>query len=103
MNLEAAFRNSAFSVLTILTSTGFVTVDYESWGYFFSTIFLFLLLVGASAGSTSGGIKMIRHYLLLKNSVFELRRLIHPSAILPVRYNHKAISNEIISKISASF
>ncbi|HRI46374.1 MAG TPA: potassium transporter TrkG [Ignavibacteriaceae bacterium] len=98
---EEAVRHAAFSVISILSSTGFVTDDYEKWGYFFSTIFLVLLLMGACAGSTSGGIKMVRHYLLLKNSVYELKRLIHPNAILPVRYNKKAVAPDIISKVSA--
>lgn len=98
---EEAVRHAAFSVISILSSTGFVTEDYEKWGYFFSTIFLVLLLMGACAGSTSGGIKMVRHYLLLKNSIYELKRLIHPNAILPVRYNKKAVAPDIISKVSA--
>lgn len=101
LGLEQSIRNSAFSVISILSSTGFVTTDYEKWGLFFSTIFLILLLMGACAGSTSGGIKMIRHYLLLKNSLYELKRLIHPNAVIPVRYNKKAVSPEIISKIAA--
>jgi trk system potassium uptake protein TrkH len=98
---EESIRKSAFSVISVLSSTGFVTSDYEQWGYFMGMIFLVLLLMGACAGSTSGGIKMVRHYLLLKNSFYELKRLIHPNAIIPVRYNKKAVSQDIISKISA--
>jgi trk system potassium uptake protein TrkH len=100
-SFEESIRKSAFSVISILSSTGFVTSDYEQWGYFMGMIFLVLLLMGACAGSTSGGIKMVRHYLLLKNSFYELRRLIHPNAIIPVRYNKKSVTQDIISKISA--
>ena len=99
--LEVSFRNSAFSIMTILSSTGFVTVDYEKWAPFFTHFFLLLLLFGACAGSTSGGVKMVRYQLLLKNSFLELKRLIHPSAVLPVRQNGHAISQEIISKVAA--
>jgi trk system potassium uptake protein len=99
--LEQAFRETAFSIVSILSSTGFANTDYEAWAPFFSTIFLILLLFGASAGSTSGGIKMLRHYLLFKNSFYELKRLIHPSAVIPVRYNERAVSPDIILKIGA--
>jgi trk system potassium uptake protein len=100
-SLESSFRDSAFSIVSILSSTGFATVDYELWAPFFSLFFLILLMFGACAGSTSGGIKILRYQLLLKNSLLELRRLIHPSAVLPVRHNDKAVPQEIISKVSA--
>ncbi len=98
---ESAFRDSAFSIISILSSTGFVTVNYEAWAKFFPEIFLILLLMGACAGSTSGGVKIIRYELLIKNSLNELKKLIHPKAVIPVRHNGKAVSNEIISKIAA--
>jgi len=99
--LESSFRDSAFCVMSILSSTGFITVDYEKWAPFFTHIFLFLLLFGACAGSTSGGIKMVRYQLLLKNSLLELKRLLHPSAVLLVRQNGRAISQDIITKVAA--
>jgi trk system potassium uptake protein TrkH len=98
---ESAFRDSAFSIISILSSTGFVTVNYEGWAKFFPEIFLILLLIGACAGSTSGGVKIIRYELLIRNSLNELKKLIHPKAVIPVRHNGKAVSNEIISKIAA--
>jgi trk system potassium uptake protein TrkH len=101
LQIEYSFRTVAFSVLSILTSTGFATTDYELWAPFASTFFLILLLFGACAGSTSGGVKIVRYQLLIKNSIAELKRLIHPNAIVPVRQNGKAVPNEIISKVSA--
>jgi trk system potassium uptake protein TrkH len=98
---EESFRHSIFTVVSLVTSTGFVTSNYESWGYFIEIIIFLLLLTGACAGSTGGGVKMIRHYLLFKNGIYELKRLIHPNAIIPVRYNKKAVIPEVISKISA--
>ncbi|MFZ1520452.1 MAG: TrkH family potassium uptake protein [Ignavibacteriaceae bacterium] len=99
--LEKTFRNVAFSILSILTSTGFATADYELWAPFSSMFFLIMLLLGACAGSTSGGVKMIRYQLLIKNSLSEAKRLLHPNAIVPVRHNGKAVPNEIIAKVSA--
>jgi len=99
--IESAFRDSAFSIISILSSTGFVTVNYESWAKFFPEIFLILLLIGACAGSTSGGVKIIRYQLLIKNGLSELKKLIHPKAVIPVRHNGKAVSNDIISKIAS--
>jgi trk system potassium uptake protein TrkH len=100
INFETSFRQSAFSYISILSSTGFTTVDYQQWGPFFTEIFLILLLIGACAGSTSGGVKIVRYEILLKNSLLELKRLIHPNAIIPVRQNGKSIQEEIIAKIS---
>lgn len=99
--VEETFRNVAFSILSILTSTGFATADYELWAPFSSMFFLIVLLLGACAGSTSGGVKMIRYQLLLKNSIAEVKRLLHPNAIIPVRHNGKAVPNEILAKVSA--
>lgn len=100
-SVESAFRDTAFSIISVLSSTGFVTVNYEKWAPFFSEVFLVLLLFGACAGSTSGGIKMVRYQLLLKNSVLEIKRLLHPQAVIPVRQNGKVVQSEIIAKIGA--
>ncbi len=98
-NIESAFRDSAFSIISVISSTGFATVDYQTWAPFFTEIFLVLLLFGACAGSTSGGVKMVRYQLLFKNSLLELKRLIHPQAVIPVRQNSKAVQPDIIAKI----
>lgn len=100
---ENSIRSSLFQVVSIVTTTGFTSADYTMWTPFVSMIFFALLFVGGSAGSTSGGVKIIRHVLLLKNSWMELKRLIHPNAILPVRYNKKSISQNIVYNILAFF
>ena len=100
-SLESAFRHSAFSIMTVLSSTGFATVDYEAWAPFFTQFFLILLLFGACAGSTSGGVKMIRYHLLIKNGIIELKRLLHPSAVIPLRYNNRSVPAEIIARVSS--
>lgn len=102
-HVEKSFRDSLFQVVSMVTTTGYVTADYELWGSFFQIIFFVLLFIGGSAGSTGGGIKIVRHLLLIKNSFSELRRLIHPRAVIPVRFNDTSVPSEIISNILAFF
>jgi len=101
--IEKSFRDGLFQVVSIVTTTGYVTADYELWGAFFQVLFFILLFTGGSAGSTGGGIKMVRHLILIKNSVVELKRLIHPRAVIPVRFNQSTVSTDIISNILAFF
>lgn len=101
--LEKAFRDSLFHIVSLITTTGFITADYEKWTSFSQIVFFILLFFGGCAGSTGGGIKIVRHYLLLKNSLLEFRRLIHPRAVIPVRMNNTSISPEIISNVLAFF
>jgi trk system potassium uptake protein TrkH len=100
---EEAFRHALFHVVSLVTTTGYVSSDYENWAVFSRMIFFILLFIGGSAGSTGGGIKVVRHLLLFKNGFLELKRLIHPRAIIPVRLNGKAVSSEIISNVQAFF
>lgn len=102
-NFEGSIRDSLFQVVSIITTTGFVTSDYELWGGFFKVVFFLLLFTGGCAGSTGGGIKIVRHLLLIKNSILELKRLVHPRAIIPVRFNNSTVSPDIVSNILAFF
>ena len=70
---EEAFRQSIFHVVSLTTTTGYVASDYENWAPFSRMIFFALLFIGGCAGSTGGGIKFVRHILLFKNSVLELK------------------------------
>jgi len=100
-NYEKAFRDSLFHVVSIITTTGFTSVDYLSWQQF-SVIVLFLLMfIGGCTGSTSGSIKVIRIALLLKNSSLELKRLIHPNAIINTRFNNIPVSTSLITNVLA--
>lgn len=99
--LEKSFRDSLFQVVSIITTTGFVSADYTAWAPFLSVLFFILLIVGGSAGSTAGGVKIIRHVVLFKNSFLELKRQLHPSAILPVRISGKAIDQGVVSNVLA--
>lgn len=99
--LEKSFRDSLFQVVSLITTTGFVSADYTAWAPFLSVLFFILLLVGGSAGSTAGGVKVIRHVVLFKNSFLELKRQLHPSAVLPVRISGKAIDQGVVSNVLA--
>lgn len=100
---EKNFRESLFMVISVVTTTGFATADYTLWGYSLTLAFFLLMFFGASAGSTSGGIKIVRHLLIVKNGFAELKRLLHPQAIIPVRYNGRAVEQKIIYNILAFF
>lgn len=98
---ERAFRDALFQVVSIITTTGYVTADYTSWTPFITVLFFVLMFVGGSAGSTAGGVKIVRYVVLIKNSVLELKRQLHPSAIIPVRLNSKAVPRDITFNILA--
>jgi trk system potassium uptake protein TrkH len=99
--LEQAFRESIFQVVGVLTTTGFATADFTIWGGSVALIFFTLMFVGGSAGSTAGGVKIIRHLMIAKNSITEFKRQLHLSAIIPVRFNGKAVAHEITRNILA--
>lgn len=103
LGIEVAFRNSIFQVASIITTTGYATVDYLHWIPFLTTVLFAVFFFGGSAGSTGGGLKIMRVVLLLKNSYYELRRLIHPNAIIPVRFNNSAVDDNIITNVLAFF
>ena len=100
---ESAVRHSLFQVISVVTTTGFVSADFTMWSYFATGIFFALFFVGGSAGSTSGGIKVVRHIVMLKNSFLEFKKTLHPNAIIPVRYNGNAVAQTIVFKILSFF
>ena len=103
LGFELAFRDALFQVVSIITTTGYATADYLTWTPFLTIIIFSLFFFGGSAGSTGGGIKIMRVVLLMKNSYYELRRLLHPNAIIPVRFNKRAVSEHIITNVLAFF
>ncbi|MGM0611892.1 MAG: TrkH family potassium uptake protein [Bacteroidota bacterium] len=100
---EKAIRDSLFQVVSITTTTGYVTTNYMAWPSFI-WIFLFILMfTGGSAGSTGGGLKAVRQLMILKSTAVEFRRLLHPRAFIPVRLNDKTVPRDIVSNIFAFF
>ena len=100
---ESAFRHGLFQVLTIVTTTGFITADYTMWTPFLTVLFFGLMFLGGSAGSTAGGVKVMRHLIMIRNGIIEFKRSLHPNAVLPVRYNGKSINKEIVFNILGFF
>jgi len=100
---ESAVRHSFFQVLAVITTTGFVSADYTMWTPFLTIMFFGLFFLGGSAGSTAGGIKVMRHIILIRNGILEFKRTLHPNAILPVRYNNRALPNGIVFNILGFF
>ncbi|EMY82389.1 TrkH family potassium uptake protein [Psychroflexus gondwanensis] len=101
--IESALRHGLFQVLAIITTTGFVSADYTLWTPLLTVLFFGLFFLGGSAGSTSGGIKVIRHLIMIKNGFQEFRRMLHPNAILPVRYKGSSVDQKIVYNILGFF
>jgi trk system potassium uptake protein TrkH len=96
-----ALRHSAFNVISIATTTGFVTEDYERWPAFLPVWLLFLSCITCSTGSTGGGIKMFRTLLLVRLARRELKLLVHPSAMIPIRIGGQAIPDRVAYSVLA--
>ncbi|MCL1821663.1 MAG: TrkH family potassium uptake protein [Prolixibacteraceae bacterium] len=103
LGVEEAFRTSLFQVASIISTTGFVTSDYVQWTPVLTLLIFCLYFFGGSTGSTGGGVKIMRVVLLLKNSYYELKRLLHPNAVIPVRFNNRSVDYKIMLNVLAFF
>lgn len=101
LEMERAFRDSLFTVISSMTSTGYTISDYMYWPVVAWVVIFFLMLTGACAGSTAGGIKWVRLSIIIKNGVAEFQRRIHPNAIIPVKLNAKTVPQQTINNIMA--
>ncbi len=102
-SIASAIRYASFQVISITTTTGFVTADYDQWPALSKNILLILMFVGGCAGSTGGAIKNIRILILLKKAGRELQRILHPRAITPIHIGDKRISDEVVNNVSSFF
>jgi trk system potassium uptake protein TrkH len=98
---EKAFRDALFQVSSCMTTTGFVTADYMLWKPVTWVIIIMVMLVGSSAGSTCGAIKMVRIVIVFKYMYAEFKRLIHPNAIIPITYSKEIIKNDVVNRVIA--
>jgi len=98
---EDLFRGSLFQTISIITTTGFITEDYELWPFATQFILLLLMFIGGCASSTGGSIKNIRIYVLFKFLGNQLKRLFYPRGVFPVKVGDKAVSDDIVSSIVA--
>ena len=101
--LESSFRHALFQVVAIVTTTGFVTGDFVSWGPFLTMFFFGIMFLGGSSGSTSGGVKVLRHLILIKNGLLEFKRSLHPNAIIPLRHNNSVVEKPVVIHVLAFF
>ncbi|MGQ8337154.1 TrkH family potassium uptake protein [Sunxiuqinia sp. A32] len=100
ISFEKAFRDSFFQVISVLTATGFATDDYLLWPNQGILLIVSLMLIGACAGSTGGGVKVIRHYINWQNIKKNLKQIVHPNAVIHVKYKNQLLSNQQVSTIS---
>lgn len=94
--LSETVRHSFFQVATVVSTTGFATVNYEAWPSFSKTILLILTVTGACAGSTAGGLKMSRCIILLKNMKRELKHMLRPKSVNVIRLDGQVVSEETV-------
>lgn len=98
-SLEVAFRESFFQLISIVTCTGYATADYLEWPVYAWMLIFFAMFLGGSTGSTAGGIKMVRHLILLKNLKRIFKQLLSPNAVLPIRLNGRSLKESANSSI----
>lgn len=98
-----AIRYALFEVVSVITTTGFATADFSSWPGFLPFLLFFGAFSGACAGSTGGGMKVIRVMLIYKQAIREIYRLIHPNAIFPIKISSRPVSTNIIEAVWGFF
>lgn len=96
---EQNFRNGLFTLVSLVTTTGFVTADYTIWSPGLTMFFFLTLFLGACAGSTAGGIKFIRHMVFVKNTYLEFKRILHPRAMIRIKINKETVAPRILTHI----
>ncbi|MDH3553001.1 MAG: potassium transporter, partial [Gammaproteobacteria bacterium] len=99
----ATIVNGVFQAVSIATTTGFTTANYASWPAAVPVMLIFASFIGGSAGSTAGGIKVIRWLLIYKQGIREIVRLVHPSAEIPVKLGNKAIHYRVVDAVWGFF
>lgn len=97
------FIRGLFHVVSFATTTGFTTEDYNSWPLFLPYLLLYAAIIGACAGSTGGGMKVMRILLIFKQGIREVQRLIHPRAIIPIKLGKEVISDRVVESVWGFF
>lgn len=103
MGAADALRHSAFQVASIITTTGFSTADFDLWSQTAKTVLVFLMFIGACAGSTGGGIKVSRIIILLKTMKKELNSYLHPKSIQKINFEDKPVEHEVVRAVNVYF
>lgn len=103
LSLEGKIRTAFFQVVSIMTTTGYSSVDYEFWPNMALGIIFLTMFIGGCAGSTSGNIKPGRYLILLHRSIIELKRIIHPKAVITLRFNDRIINDNLLINVLQFF
>jgi len=98
-SLVEALRYGAFQAASIISTTGFGTADYEVWAPLAVGVIFLCFFIGGMAGSTGGGVKVIRHVLMFKNSFKEIKQLIHPQAVMPIRLGDRVVGSDVMKNV----
>lgn len=98
-----ALTQASFQVVSIITSTGFSTVDFDQWSQSCKTILVLLMFIGACAGSTGGGIKVSRFILMVRTVVKELNSYIHPKSVKKIKVDKKPVEHEVVRSVNVYF
>jgi len=101
--LPPTLRDATFEVVSVVTSTGFGTVDFTHWPDFLPVLLIFISFVGGCGGSTAGGMKVMRVVLLFKQGMREVHKLIHPSAVLPVKLGKQVVDQRVMNAVWGFF
>ena len=96
-----ALTHAFFTISSILTTTGFATLDYSQWGHAAIAIIFLAMLIGANTGSTAGGIKTIRFVVMFKNLKLQVKKILHPNIISSIKIDNNKLSNDTINNVSA--
>ncbi len=91
MSFGKAVLDSSFNVISIITTTGYYTGNYDLWGKLFLVLFFFMMFIGGTSGSSSGSLKIARLLIITKSTRQEMKHMIHPDAFIPVRLDHKIV------------
>ena len=102
-SMWTSLRYATFQVLSIITTTGYGTADFEQWPALSQFILVTFMFYGGCAGSTGGGMKQVRFLLLIKQSGAEIKRLIFPHAVLPIRVNERVVPREVMTNVLGFF
>lgn len=103
VSFQEAFRHSAFNLVSVISSTGFVSTDFSSWGPFANTLLFMLMAVGGCTGSTAGGIKVFRFQVLYEIAKNQIYRLLQPHGVFILRYGKKVIQEQEASSVMSFF
>ncbi len=97
--IEQALRETSFNVMSVITTTGFASMDYNSWGGFGLVVMFLVTLIGGCTGSSTGGIKIYRFLVLFQVIKAHIHQLVHPHAVVTMRFNNKSISAQIAGSV----